>query len=57
MPKPFTLNDADRREWVMNDEGLYQWWRSSRIGLSAFVRENRDELTRIILRALGRDPQ
>lgn len=22
------LNDDDRRQWVLNDEGLYQWARS-----------------------------
>lgn len=22
------LNDSDRRQWVLNDEGLYQWARS-----------------------------
>ncbi len=21
-----TINDNDRREWVMNDEGLYLWF-------------------------------
>ena len=23
-----SLNDNDRREWIMNDEGLYNWARS-----------------------------
>jgi gluconate kinase len=23
------LNDEDRRQWVLNDEGLYRWARSS----------------------------
>ena len=22
------LNDSDRRDWIMNDEGLYNWARS-----------------------------
>ena len=26
-PAP-TYNDEDRRQWVLNDEGLYQWARS-----------------------------
>ena len=26
-PAP-TRNDAERRQWVLNDEGLYQWARS-----------------------------
>lgn len=24
-----TLNDEDRRQWVLNDEGLYNWARQS----------------------------
>ena len=23
-----TLNDEDRRQWILNDEGLYNWARS-----------------------------
>lgn len=23
------LNDDERRQWILNDEGLYQWARSS----------------------------
>jgi hypothetical protein len=51
-----TLNDEDRRQWVQNDEGLYRWWQGSGIGLYRFVRENRDELTTVILAALNREP-
>jgi len=25
--EPDPLNDAERRQWVMNDEGLYMWAR------------------------------
>ncbi len=24
-----TLNDAERRQWILNDEGLYRWARSN----------------------------
>lgn len=24
----FKLNDDDRRQWILNDEGLYNWARS-----------------------------
>lgn len=27
-PNVGSLNDEDRRQWVMNDEGLYRWARS-----------------------------
>jgi hypothetical protein len=56
MAKAITLNDEDRRQWVQNDEGLYTWWRQSGIGLYRFVRENRAELTVVILAALNREP-
>ena len=54
-----TLNDMEREQWVANDEGLYNWWRWSipRISLRQFVKENRDELTRIILEAINKPPR
>ena len=42
------MNDQDRAQWIDNDEGLYNWWRSSRMPKAKFIRENRDELTRCI---------
>jgi len=52
------LNDAERREWVLNDEGLYRWWQSTRPrqGLYKFVREHRQELTDLILAQLNKPP-
>lgn len=52
-----TLNDADRSEWIDNDEGLYNWWRSSRQSKRVFIRKNREELTRLILEALNPKPK
>lgn len=26
-----SLNDSDRREWILNDEGLYRWARSMKV--------------------------
>jgi hypothetical protein len=42
------MNDAERRQWVLNDEGLYDWWRSSRQSMTAFIRANRTELDQAI---------
>lgn len=56
MTKRITLNDTDREQWIDNDEGLYDWWRSSRQSKRAFIRENRDELTRLIMAELNREP-
>lgn len=42
------MNDADRQQWVENDEGLYDMWRRSRQPIRAWIRENRKELDRLI---------
>lgn len=42
------MNDGDRGNWVMNDEGLYDWWRTSSLGMRAFVRLNRSKIDEII---------
>lgn len=51
-----TLNDKERELWVLNDEGLYNWQRSSRLSMRNFIRENRAELDAYINRALNRKP-
>lgn len=38
------MNDGERRQWIDNDEGLYDWWRSSRQSMTKFIRENRAEI-------------
>lgn len=48
------MDDDERKNWVMNDEGLYNWYISERIGLTKFVKEHRKELTDIINKKLGR---
>ena len=35
------MNDDDRWAWVQNDEGLYDLWRTSRLGKRAWLRANR----------------
>lgn len=42
------MNRDEIRLWIDNDEGLYNWWRSSRMTKDAFIRENRAELERCI---------
>ena len=41
-------NDEERRQWVDNDEGLYDSFRSSRLGMREFVRQNREFLDSVI---------
>lgn len=42
------LNDNDREEWIINDEALLGWQRSSGLSMRAFIRANRAELDRLI---------
>ena len=50
------MNDEERRLWVLNDEGLYDWFKSSRMGLYEFINANRTELTDIIDTAINGKP-
>lgn len=51
--KKRTRNDEERRLWVLNDEGLYRWWRSNRCGITTFIRANRIEIDKLIDALLG----
>ena len=49
------MNDTERSQWIDNDEGLYNWFRSWRKGRhradrskSIFIRENRAEIDAVI---------
>jgi hypothetical protein len=51
------LNDDDRAQWIDNDEGLYNWFRQSRMSKRDFIRANRAELTTCIRRVLDAPPR
>ena len=36
------------KQWIDNDEGLYQWWKDSRLGKSEFIDQNREAIERCI---------
>ena len=42
------INDEERRLWIDNDEGLYNWQPSSGLSMRKFIRENREEIDRVI---------
>lgn len=48
---------AEIRLWVDNDEGLYNWWKSSRQSKGRFILENKEELRACIDRVLNAKPQ
>ena len=47
------MNDTEREEWVNNDEGLYRWWRSTRMSMRLFVRTNRGDIDDTAAKARG----
>jgi len=50
------MNDQERRLWVLNDEGLYNWFQSERYRYTIlqFIQQYRSELTAIINEYMGR---
>lgn len=42
------LTMSEIAQWIDNDEGLYVWWKRSRLSKKNFIAENRDELVRAI---------
>ena len=50
------INNEERRLWILNDAGLYNWQRSSRLSMKEFIKQNKEELDQIINEALHRNP-
>lgn len=38
------MNDNERSQWIDNDEGLYQLWKSSGLSKQNFIRLHRDNI-------------
>jgi hypothetical protein len=51
------LNDDDRRDWLDNDEGLYDWWRYSRLSKREFIKFHREEIDSHVNAVLERKPE
>ena len=43
-----SINDEDRRQWVLNDEGLYLMQRRSKLSMKYFIRTYRKEIDEVI---------
>ena len=41
------------QQWIDNDEGLYNWYRFSRLSMNKFIKENREELETCINRVVS----
>jgi hypothetical protein len=53
-PQALPLDEIEL--WVNNDEGLYAWWKSTRLSMRKFISENRDDLRGAIREVLNREP-
>ena len=42
------MNNRKREQWIDNDEGLYNWKRSTHLSMRAFIKENRTEIDQVI---------
>ena len=42
------ITHADITQWLDNDEGLYNWWKSSRLSKREFIKQNKAELVACI---------
>jgi hypothetical protein len=40
--------DSDRSVWIDNDEGLYDWWKKSKLSKREFIKQNRKEIDEAI---------
>lgn len=50
--KPTKITTQDISQWIDNDEGLYDWWRGSRMTKRQFIKENQQELKECIRRVI-----
>lgn len=51
------MNDREREMWTLNDESLYDWWKSTRLSMRNFLRKHRTELDEAIQKALNPEPK
>jgi len=51
------MNNKEREMWVLNDEGLYNWWKASKMSMTKFIKENKDDLDQILDKAIHQKPK
>jgi len=42
------MNDREREIWVNNDEGLYNWWKDTKLAMRKFLRTYRTKIDTLI---------
>jgi len=48
LPEEDIMNDTERTQGVDNDEGLYNWWKQSRLSKRLFLRRHRTAIDEAI---------
>jgi hypothetical protein len=51
------MNNEERRMWVLNDAGLYEWWQRTCMPITKFIQDNREQIDECINRELNRKPK
>jgi hypothetical protein len=51
------MNNVEREMWIRNDEGLYSWWKSTRLPMSKFIKENKVEIDELIDSVINPKPR
>jgi hypothetical protein len=47
------MNNVDRTQWIMNDEGLYNQYRFSRLSMRKFITQNKEMIDEVINNVLN----
>jgi hypothetical protein len=48
------MTNSEISEIIDNDEGLYSWWKSSRLSKTKFIKENKEDIVICIKNVLER---
>ncbi len=47
------MNNTERQMWINNHEGLYRWWKASKLSMRDFIKFNRPSIDETIRLALN----
>lgn len=50
MQEKLTIKDIE--QWIDNDEGLYSWWKSTRLSKREFIKQEKPAIVPVIRRIL-----
>ena len=50
------MNNRERERWILNDEGLYRWFKSEGCSMTLFIKENKVNIDSVIAAQLNKRP-